>query len=170
MAYPAKDYFLGVLLDVMANGQFSVDLTLMVKGVIVSGTPISETEYFMALGDSFLAGFENATFQHASPSPSSSREQLSALGGIVRNFLIEVGEDTLKARKQREEKLEALERVPDDAVMSREQVDVRDQLTRSYIFLKDVTIVCGQSQLLTLSLWRGRLSEIDGWSHGRFGA
>ncbi len=168
MAYPTKDHFLAALLDIMADAGFSVDLTLMVKGAIVSGTPISETEYFSSLGDVFAEGFEHVSVQDAPAEIEQQSGQYSRMGTLLREFTVQSGRDTRDARKKRAEKLEILGDFPVDTILTADQLAAWDQLTRAHIYMKDVTILSGSTRLGTLPLWRGRLSEIDGWSAGQY--
>ncbi len=43
----------------------------------------------------------------------------------------------------------------------------REVLARHYIFLRNVTFIAPSLERSTLPLWRGRLSEVSGWSLGR---
>ncbi|RFU67315.1 gas vesicle protein GvpU [Peribacillus saganii] len=116
-----KDSILEFFVQSANKHDFSLDITLNVKGAVITGTMISAKEYFNALSETFEDG--NDLSQMLS-------EQLGQAGEEAQTY-----------------KSEAY-----------------------FIHMKDTKVYCGDSKPTPSKgkiLWRGKLSEIDGFFLGR---
>lgn len=117
----AKDSILEYFVVVANHKELTLDITLNVKGAIVTGTMISAREYFLMLSQTFEDGDDLAQM---------ISEQLQKAG--------ESGNT--------------------------------DEDGANFIHLKDAKIYCGDSKPTPSKgtvLWRGKLSEIDGFCIGK---
>lgn len=157
--YP--DGWLLLLLDWATEGILAVDLTLMIGGVVVCGTPTSYEEFGRAFGETIAEGMAHA----ANPGAPD----------LVRELFAEQGQrDTERFQVRREEfnrlvpelRLDRNPPLPDDV-----QDTIRERLnsrSRNYIVLKDVEIHGAGHTPARVPLWRGRVSEVTGWHLGRW--
>jgi hypothetical protein len=146
------DRFLAYLLDLFIEHEFSVDVTLLTNGMLVSGEPIGEEEYFGLVAQLFESGFqevggdqEAAARMHAFMSGVGKRRQEAA---------------RTRARRRREQgrAAEVLGPASEDSAVGQ----------RHSIHLKDVAIAGGGlAQVVEMPFWRGQLTQIAGWSFGR---
>ncbi|KMK95800.1 gas vesicle accessory protein GvpU [Rossellomorea marisflavi] len=117
-----KDSILEFFAIAANKHDFSLDITLNLKGAVVTGTMISATEYFSTLSEAFEEGSEVA---------QKVSEELSGAGEAVE------------------------ENQPSEA---------------NFIHLKNAKVYCGDSKPTPSKgkiLWRGKLSEIDGFFLGK---
>jgi hypothetical protein len=151
---PKTDPLLSLLLDAMSEGTFSADLTFVVGGMLISGMPVSEKEFFQLLGEQFEEGWKKTGNE----------------GGFWRSSFSEVGE---KAQKWLAERLAKRQEITlaEGESPSEEEVQKTSEkleaLTRVHVHLKNVTAVGPGMTSASIPLWRGRLTEIAGWSLGR---
>ncbi|MCM3003562.1 gas vesicle accessory protein GvpU [Priestia koreensis] len=117
-----KDSILEFFVTASNKHDFALDITLNLKGAIVSGTTISAREYFEQLSESFTSDSDVS---------EALSEQLSSAG---------------------------------------EAANADDVGEAHFIHLKDARIYCGDSKPTPSKgkiLWRGKLSEIDGFCLGK---
>ena len=163
MAYPEKDYFLTMLLEIMTRAEFSFDLTLTLSGLLVSGTPVTSAMYYEQLGNDLSEGWKNSRLPGGEPS-----DAFVSVGDVWRELLTERGTAARESEKQLAERLAEWEKAhQDDTLLTREERSEYEQLTRLFIYLKNATIFGAGPAPITVSLWRGRVSEVLGWSLGR---
>ena len=132
------DWHLEAMLSMMERGYFTADLTLLVQGTLVAGTPISQREYLEFFG--------------AVLTESARRAGLAGTDAIRERF------DELGRR------VEERERRPDVAGANGSLPGGRG--VSPFVCLKDVVIAAG-SGLVAVPMWRGRLDQVGGWSLGR---
>ncbi|WP_043930208.1 gas vesicle accessory protein GvpU [Bacillus sp. EB01] len=117
-----KDTVLELFVQAANNHSFNLDITLNVKGAVITGTIISAKEYFESLSETVEDGSDVA-------------EKLSEM---LSNAAESVGSES--------------------------------QAEASYIHLKNANVYVGDSKPTPSKgdiLWRGKLSEIDGFFIGR---
>ncbi|SER44898.1 hypothetical protein SAMN04487944_104160 [Gracilibacillus ureilyticus] len=122
MSNEARDDILGFFVQATNKHDFNLDITLNVKGALVSGTTISAQEYFAELSEVF-----------------------------------EDGNDTSKKIS------EQLMHASDGAESATEE-------PAKFIHLKHTKVYCGDSKSTPSKgkiLWRGKLSDIDGFFLGK---
>ncbi|PZE19731.1 gas vesicle protein GvpU [Paenibacillus xerothermodurans] len=116
-----KDSVLEFFVQAANKHDFSLDITLNVKGAVVSGTMISAKEYFSTLSEAFEDGNDIAQFLS---------EQLGSAG----------------------------------------QAAQANDAEANFIHMKETKVYCGDSKPTPSKgkiLWRGKLSEIDGFFLGK---
>lgn len=117
----AKDSILEFFVEAANKDDFSLDITLNVKGAVITGTMVSAQEYFHMLSETFEGG--NETAQMVS-------DQLEKAGEASRTNNAEA----------------------------------------HFLHMKDTKVYCGDSKPTPSKgkiLWRGKLSEIDGFFLGK---
>ncbi|KAB7708967.1 gas vesicle protein GvpU [Bacillus aerolatus] len=117
-----KDSILEFFVQAANKHDFSLDITLNVKGAVITGTIISAKEYFDTLSEIFEDGDEVAQ--------------------MLSDQLVDAGE---AAQSQ-------------------------DNPEACFIHMKDTKVYCGDSKPTPSKgeiLWRGKLSEIDGFFLGK---
>jgi hypothetical protein len=152
VAAPKCDTWLVVALDWLENPDISIPISLFLNGMVVSGKPISQIAYFRGLEDQFRVGAEKT---------SDEKISLSEYFAV----LAVDSEKTVAAAQERE--LEQLATMPPWVDRTPEQDAVLERLVRNYIYLRDVTAIMGGGVTLSVTYWRGRLSEVAGWCFGR---
>lgn len=118
----AKDSILEFFVQAANKHDFSLDITLNVKGSVITGTLISAKEYFTTLSETFEGGGEIAQMLS---------EQLGKSGEAAEN---------------------------------------NDDPEAHFIHMKETRVYCGDSKPTPSKgeiLWRGKLSEIDGFFLGK---
>ena len=119
---PSKDNILEFLVQAANKHDFNLDITMNVKGAVITGTMISAKEYFRSLSESFEDGNDIAQMLS---------EQLNQAGEVAQNS---------------------------------------DDTEANFLHMKDTRVYCGDSKPTPSKgqiLWRGKLSEIDGFFLGR---
>ena len=119
---PSKDNILEFLVLAANKHDFNLDITLNVKGAVITGTMISAKEYFRSL---------SGTFEDGNDIAQMLSEQLNQAGEVAQNS--------------------------DDTVVN-------------FLHMKETKVYCGDSKPTPSKgqiLWRGKLSEIDGFFLGR---
>lgn len=151
MALPNRDVALSGLLDLMFESDAPISVTILVHGVLLSGIPIPEDEFYKQLATLFPQ------------TPSDSENKGATWSDVFRQFSEGASEGSQKRRRDREQILETLQPGEDIAP------ETLEDLTMVSICLKDVTFLNAGSLARSVSapLWRGRLSEVDGWTLGR---
>ena len=117
-----KDSILEFFVQASNKHAFSLDITLNVKGAVITGTLVSAKEYFNELSE---------TFEDGSDVAQKLSEELTKAG---------------------------------------EAVDESSMAEAHYIHLKNTKVYCGDSKATPSRgkvLWRGKLSEIDGFFLGK---
>lgn len=117
-----KDNILEFFVQAANKHDFSLDITLNLKGAVVTGTMMSAREYFDELSETFEDGSEVA---------QKLSEQLAKAG---------------------------------------ESVEANENAEAHFIHLKNTKVYCGDSKATPSKgkiLWRGKLSEIDGFFLGK---
>lgn len=117
----AKDSILEFFVEAANKDDFSLDITLNVKGAVITGTLVSAQEYFHMLSETFEGG--NETAQMVS-------DQLEKAGEASRT----------------------------------------NDTEAHFLHMKDTKVYCGDSKPTPSKgkiLWRGKLSEIDGFFLGK---
>jgi hypothetical protein len=117
-----KDNILEFFVQAANKHDFSLDITLNVKGAVITGTMVSAKEYFNALSETLEDGNEIA---------QAVSEQLGKSG-------------------------EAAEANPDSEAY--------------FIHMKNTKVYCGDSKPTPSKgeiLWRGKLTEVDGFFLGK---
>jgi hypothetical protein len=148
------DKFLAYLLDIFVEDDFSVEITLLTNGMLVSGQPITEEEYFGLVAELFEAGFKEA---------GAGQEAADAMKGFIAGLGMRRQEAARARVRRRREQGQAVERQ-----IQAEAENGTVPSARSSIHLKDVAIAGGGlAHVVDLPFWRGQLSEIAGWSFGR---
>jgi hypothetical protein len=137
------DAFLRMLVRFCNKTGAGIGMTVHAGGTIVSGTLISDTEYYQLLAE---------RVRIALPDDESAED---FAGGIDRWARLIAGDDG--------------EEEPNG---EKEPADQRVKSTRgtSYLHMKDASIGPSLAELSPQQgvLWRGRLSSIDGWMLGSF--
>ena len=119
---PMKDSILEFFVQAANKHDFSLDITLNVKGAVITGTIISAKEYFSMLSELFEDGDEVAQMLS---------DQLENAG---------------------------------------EAADSQGHAEAYFVHMKDTKVYCGDSKPTPSKgeiLWRGKLSEIDGFFLGK---
>ncbi|WP_316572706.1 gas vesicle accessory protein GvpU [Neobacillus sp. YIM B06451] len=119
---PGKDNVLEVFVQAANKHNYNLDITLNVKGAVITGTLVSAKEYFESLSQAFEDGGDIA-------------EKLGEM-------LINAGE----------------------------AADSEAHDTANFIHLTNTRVYCGDSKSTPSKgefLWRGKLSEVDGFFLGR---
>ncbi len=139
---PQSDWFLQFLVRMANDRTWELGLTLNVGGVTVMGTLIGGRAYFDLLAAAFATGLNPAT--------DEEREAVRASMAQAGRIYPEARFDEREARG--------------------EDVYLRQQ--ENYIHLKDARFVVGNAFVPASGplLWRGRLSEVDGWALGTVSA
>ncbi|MEI4769829.1 gas vesicle accessory protein GvpU [Psychrobacillus sp. FJAT-51614] len=117
-----KDNILEFLAQAANKHDFNLDITLNVKGAVITGTMVSAKEYFSTLSDTLKDGNDIAQMLS---------EQLDQAGEVAQNS---------------------------------------DDTGANFLHMKDTKVYCGDSKPTPSKgqiLWRGKLSEIDGFFLGR---
>jgi len=118
-------------------------LTVTTDGLVVTGQLIGPAAYFELLAS--LAEAANIRFPHAA-------ERFAAWGKQAHQAM----QTRLRLRD------EAIARLPEHEPLSPEQLE---EFAPDYIHLRDVSVLVG-GQATQLPVWRGRLSELTGWTVG----
>ena len=119
---PAKDNILEFLVQAANKHDFNLDITLNVKGAVITGTMVSAKDYFRTL---------SGTFEEGNDIAQMLSEQLGLAGEAAGNS---------------------------------------DETGANFLHMKDTKVYCGDSKPTPSKgniLWRGKLSEIDGFFLGR---
>ncbi|MFC4403371.1 gas vesicle accessory protein GvpU [Gracilibacillus xinjiangensis] len=122
MSKETRDDILGFFVKATNKHDFSLDITLNVKGAIVSGTTISAQEYFAELSEAF-----------------------------------EDGNDISK-------------KISEQLLHASEGAESSTDESANFIHLKHTRVYCGDSKSTPSKgkiLWRGKLSDIDGFFLGK---
>ncbi|QUW20506.1 gas vesicle protein GvpU [Sporosarcina sp. Marseille-Q4063] len=117
-----KDNILEFLVQAANKHDFNLDITLNVKGAVITGTLVSAKEYFSTL---------SATLEDGNDIAQKLSEQLDQAGETAQN---------------------------------------NDETEANFLHMKDTKVYCGDSKPTPSKgeiLWRGKLSEIDGFFLGR---
>jgi hypothetical protein len=158
------DFLLADLVSSMANkGGMQLGVTLMVKGVVLTGTLVSEREYLAALSEMF-------TSQAKKSVPTPSKAELRAIEEAFDfNMLTEdsyPGDDDLPDMDLDD----GAEEDRDDEVDDEDEFPIGPTPVR-HLHLKDPTILLPQPAITfahgEISIMRLRLTAIDGWMLGR---
>jgi hypothetical protein len=131
------DWLLAGLLDHVSRTGDQLPLTLFCDGLVVSGTAISEEDFFLR--------FSGGRFSDLGRQAAERRE------GTDRKM------DALLARA------EAVGVSDEERELLTEQMD---NLRRLYIIMRDVTIIGPSPPRIKAPVWRGRLSKVSGWILG----
>jgi hypothetical protein len=157
---PQVDRALGTVVEVInALTELQDDgpgVVLTVGGLVVSGTVIPDWQWFDEVEHAARAAF----VVHTGGSIDDEH------GGWARLFR-GVAESLVQARDEHRAAREATERLSD-----RYQRLLADDDRTNYIHLREARVVAaGGSSLPVAGMhWRGRLSEVSGWSFGHLGA
>ncbi|WP_233129897.1 gas vesicle accessory protein GvpU [Domibacillus epiphyticus] len=117
-----KDSILEFFVQAANHHDFSLDISLNVKGAVISGTMVSAKEYFNTLSETFEDGNETAKM------------------------------------------------LSEQFVKTGEAVQANDDSEAYFLHMKDTKVYCGDSKPTPSKgkiLWRGKLSEIDGFFLGK---
>nr|WP_026694736.1 gas vesicle accessory protein GvpU [Peribacillus kribbensis] len=117
----SQDNILEFFVQAANNHDFALDITLNVKGAVITGTMVSAKEYFDTLSETFEDGNDLA---------QAISEQLSQAGESAQN----------------------------------------GDSKANFIHMKEAKVYCGDSKPTPSKgkiLWRGKLSEIDGFFLGK---
>jgi hypothetical protein len=128
---PVKDWFLQFLVNMANKNKFELDITLMVGGLLISGTLAGVRQYFDNLG---------AYFAHPFAAAKGSEE--------IESTFKKIGDQC-------------------SCVSPSEQTE-----TPSYVHLKNVRFFDAQGRIMSNwegVWWRGRISEVQGFSPGILG-
>lgn len=156
MAERTSDWLLVMFLDLAERDVVSIDVTLLVGGTVVSGTPISIKEYFTGLGEQLGEGFDRAA---GAGKGDVWREQLSRQGERAHAEYLARLETRAKGAA------EAIE--SGDSVKIEEARATEQDQGREYVLLRDATVFGPSSEEIRVPLWRGRLVDVAGWFLGR---
>jgi hypothetical protein len=131
-------------------------VVLTLGGLVVSGTVIPDWQWFDEVEHQARAAF----VVHTGGSIDDEH------GGWARLFE-GVAQSLVQARDEQQAAREATERLSDRYRRRLAQDDRAD-----YIHLREARVLAGgvSSQPVAGMHWRGRLSEVSGWSFGHFGA
>jgi hypothetical protein len=157
---PQVDRALGTVVEVInALTELQDDgpgVVLTVGGLVVSGTVIPDWQWFDEVEHAARAAF----VVHTGGAIDDEH------GGWARLFR-GVAESLVQARDEHRAAREATERLSD-----RYQRLLADDDRTNYIHLREARVVAaGASSLPVAGMhWRGRLSEVSGWSFGHLGA
>ncbi|WP_100408011.1 gas vesicle accessory protein GvpU [Bacillus solitudinis] len=119
---PAKDNILEFFVQAANKYDFSLDISLNVKGAVITGTLVSAKEYFDILSESFEDGSEIA------------------------------------------------QKLSDRLTKAGDEFEAQDDVEAYFIHLKNTKVYCGDSKPTPSRgkiLWRGKLSEVDGFFLGK---
>ncbi len=117
-----KDSILEFFVQASNKHDFSLDITLNVKGAVITGTMVSAKEYFNELSETFEDGSDVA------------------------------------------------QKLSDELAKAGEAVEENTSADAHFIHLKNTKVYCGDSKATPSKgkiLWRGKLSEIDGFFLGK---
>lgn len=131
-------------------------VVLTVGGLVISGTVIPDWQWFDEVEHAARAAF----VVHTGGSIDDEH------GGWARLFK-GVAESLVQARDEHRAAREAAGRLPDRY----QRLLAQDERT-NYIHLREARVVAAGASSLPVSgmHWRGRLSEVSGWSFGHLGA
>lgn len=160
MAEVAADDLLILILDWAEDGLIVADLTLMVDGVVVCGTPATYREYFDLIGNGFFQGL-------VASAGAESAEAAGRIRGLFSDFGMQAREAWERTQEELTRILEELGNAPTDEERqaAREGFAKRE---RTYIHLKNVTVYGLTPKPVEQDAWRGRLSRVSGWHLGRW--
>ncbi|MCP3101481.1 hypothetical protein LZ198_21635 [Myxococcus sp. K15C18031901] len=142
-----SDWFLEQFVAFMNALDHSVGLTLSVGGTLVTGKLISPKEYFQTIGQQMEAAF--------------------AKGGLPSDVSKQVGA-FIQSRSETAAPSEELLRAAEKAAIAADILPLSGN-QRAYIHLKDAGILVpgtGTRTSLGGMLWRGRISEVEGFIIG----
>lgn len=150
-----RDPMLAYFLNFMEAFEFSADVTLMVSGLLVSGTPIGVHEFVRL----HRSEFESA---HVRVGPDSlvSYDDARKLMEVYASVLFQGWEETAPrppSTKDFESDRDAFFEQLGEYVLNR----------RDHVMLKNVAVWAPGSPPVELQLWRGRLSDVSAWWQGR---
>ena len=115
----------------------------------MSGTLISASNYLRLLGEGLQSGVNRT---------------LPGGGTAIRDQFAGFAEESRESgRKLDAEKRAALDALPEGEHLSDEE---SEKYARRYVNLKDARILGHALQIIEVGLWRGRLSQVDGWHLG----
>ncbi len=153
-----RDVWLAQLLELMQAAQFAASITLTTAGLLVSGEPISASEFIRLSGAGVVEAMEPLSHEAAET--------------LDRYFEAETrsAEAWLQQSQERREALTSEQRGPEGARSGQTFGDTWSELYPQFIHLKNAVIVGPFPQPVHLPLWRGRLAAIIGWCFGGLGA
>lgn len=130
-----------------------IPIVLTVPAGLITGIPISGEAYARALGDSLITACADET-QCQRP---------------IRGAFERLADEMRSQRRAAAVRMTAIARtLPPSLDQTAEQREIVESLQRRFIHLRDATATLGNSAPVKLGLWRGRISEVAGWSLGRF--
>ena len=155
------DYLLSDLISMLVNRSgIQFGITLMVRGMIVSGVLVSEREYLAELSKYFQDQAKDAIKEMMASAPKKDMRKMLKEAEDAWDFTY-LTEDNYRDEKDNEE----AEDEDDEFDLSPDFSEIR------HLHLKDVEVVFPapgleffQSRIPT---WRIRLTSIDGWLVGR---
>ena len=160
MADVAADDLLILILDWAEDGLVVADLTLMLDGVVVCGTPATYREYFDLIGNGFFQGLV-----------ANAGAESADAAGRIRGLFSEFGVQARDAWGRTQNELtRILEGLGDDPTDEERQVARAEfaKRERAYVHLRNVTIYGLTPKPVEQDAWRGRISRISGWHLGRW--
>lgn len=135
------DSWLRHFLEAITQPGVSAGITVFTNGMLISGKAIALPEYFALMGEQLAQGLEK----------SGAKD-------------VQIIRDTFTA------KLSPTESAALAAKTKTRSTKEPEDSPHDYIMLKDVKIAgVGQSPIISLPVWRGRLSTISGWTLGELG-
>jgi len=131
-------------------------VVLTLGGLVVSGTVIPDWQWFDEVEHAARAAFVVHT-------GGSVDDEHGGWAGLFEG----VAESLVQARDERRAAQEAMERLPE-----RYQRLVAQEDRTTYIHLREASVIAAgiSSPPVARMHWRGRLSEVSGWSFGHLGA
>lgn len=160
------DYLLSDLISMLVNHSgIQFGITLMVRGMIVSGVLVSEREYLAELSKYFQDQAKDAIKELMASAPKKEMHKMLKEAEIAWDFTY-LTEDTYPEPEDDEIDGENEKPEPDD------DFDLPPDFSEiRHLHLKDVEIVFPSPGLEFLQsripTWRIRLTSIDGWLVGR---
>jgi hypothetical protein len=184
---PSVDPVLAHLVDdLTALGGFgvAVELTVAIDSLVVTGTPISDSEYFARLGEQFRKTVEPAfsglsihlgTEADKELKRGWDEDQLWELSQAREQGYRLFGQDVQQGTRERvQERPRRIREYPEDESELRAlRVRLAESLgnhggpSRQFLHLQNATIITGETLCGTLPYWRIRLIDVSGWYLGR---
>jgi hypothetical protein len=176
---PVLAYLLDDLVALAPFG-LAAEVTLAAGGLLVTGTPIADEEYFRRIGEHFQQVTEGASGRLWNRSREAEREwrhgwdedQLAVLGRDRARGFERHGEDVQSRTRQRV--MERPSRVPyydpageaGDALRARFAALFGDgtEPSRTHVHLRDVRITEAGADPVRRPLWRVALRHVSGWA------
>ncbi len=160
MAIPQADPMLQRMFDAperQESGRGLMSVTLMIGGFLVSGMPISLEVYYRLSGEVL----------------AEAAERQGHDGSVWRETYGELAEAAAKGARKRQEALDKLdaefETLPEGQETPVELRERAEELSRVHLHLENVRILAPNGPLLSVPVWRGRLSQVAGWTSGELG-